>query len=157
VASFAFLGFFGSVHHTSRTSRASADPASSTKIHSPELTPPIRLQLRPMIDPMRRLVALAALLAAGCAIPPQAPGDCNQLAGCPACPVCPAPPPTAQRVSPFEAVDFGAIPGWKQGEQAAAWPALLASCQALRFREGWRGACAKAAEVRSPTDAEARR
>ena len=106
---------------------------------------------------MRRLVVLAALLAVGCAVPPQAPGDCNQLAGCPACPVCPAPPPAAQRVSPLEAVDFGAIPGWKQGEQAAVWPALLASCQALRFREGWRGACAKAAELRSPTDAEARR
>ena len=64
---------------------------------------------------------------------------------------------TAQRVNPLEAVDFGAIFGWKQGEQAAAWPALLASCQALRFREGWRSVCAKAMELRSPSDEEARR
>jgi len=107
---------------------------------------------------MRRLIVLAAVLAAGCAAPGgQAPGDCNQLAGCPACPACPAPPVAAQRVNPLEPVDFGAIAGWKQGEQAAAWPALLASCQALRFREGWRNVCAKAMELRSPGDDEARR
>jgi membrane-bound lytic murein transglycosylase A len=34
---------------------------------------------------------------------------------------------------------------------------LLASCQALRWREGWRAVCTKAMELRSPTDAEARR
>jgi len=107
---------------------------------------------------MRRLIVLAAVLGAGCAVPVgQPPGDCNQLAGCPACPACPAPPATVQRVNPLEPVDFGAMAGWKQGEQAAAWPALLASCQALRFREGWRGACAKVAELRSPTDEQARR
>jgi membrane-bound lytic murein transglycosylase A len=107
---------------------------------------------------MRRLIALAAVLAAGCAVPVgRAPGDCSQLAGCPACPACPAPPVTAQRVNPLEPVDFGAISGWKQGEQAAAWPALLASCQALRFREGWRSACAKAMDLRAPSDEEARR
>lgn len=108
---------------------------------------------------MRRLTVLAAVLAAGCAGPlgtAQGPGDCNQLAGCPVCPVCPT-PPTPVRVNPLEAVDFGAIHGWKEGEQAAAWPALLASCQALRFRDAWRVACAKAMELRSPTDDAARR
>ena len=107
---------------------------------------------------MRRLIVFAAVLAAGCAVPVgHPPGDCNQLGGCPACPACPAPPATVQRVNPLDPVDFGAIAGWKQGEQAAAWPALLASCQALRFREAWRGACAKVAELRSPTDEQARR
>ena len=116
--------------------------------------------LQPMIDHVRPLILCAAALAAGCAgqLGPagQAAGDCSQLAGCPVCPVCPA-PPAAARANPLEAVDFGAVTGWKQGEQAAAWPALLASCQALRFREPWRRACAKATELRSPTDDEARR
>jgi len=110
---------------------------------------------------MRPTILFTAVLIAGCAGPlgpaGQAPGDCSQLAGCPACPVCPAPPATAQRVNPFEAVDFRAIGGWKDGEQAAAWPALLVSCQALRWREGWRGACTRAMELRNPTDDEARR
>ena len=113
-----------------------------------------------MIDHVRRLILSAAVLVAGCAgqLGPagQAAGDCSQLAGCPVCPACPAPPATA-RVNPLEAVDFGAVTGWKDGEQAAAWPALLASCQALRWREAWRGPCAKAMELRSPTDEEARR
>ena len=113
-----------------------------------------------MIVHMRPLLLSAAVLIAGCAgqLGPagQAGGDCGAPGGCPVCPICPAPPPSA-RVSPLEAVDFGALTGWKNGEQAAAWPALLASCQALRFREAWRAVCAKATELRSPTDDEARR
>jgi membrane-bound lytic murein transglycosylase A len=110
---------------------------------------------------MRRSLLIAAVMAAGCAGPVgpsgQGTGDCSMLAGCPACPVCPAPPATAQRVAPLEAVDFAAIGGWKDGEQAAAWPALLASCQALRWREAWRAVCARAMTLRYPTDEEARR
>jgi len=113
-----------------------------------------------MIVHMRRLLLSAAVLVAGCAGQPgpagQAAGDCGAPGGCPVCPICPAPPASA-RVSPLETVDFGAVAGWKNGEQAAAWPALLASCQALRFREAWRAVCARATELRSPTDDEARR
>jgi membrane-bound lytic murein transglycosylase A len=109
-----------------------------------------------MINHVRRLILPLAVLLAGCAGQQGPAGDCSQLAGCPVCPVCPT-PPAAARVNTFEAVDFGAVTGWKDGEQAAAWPALLASCQALRWREAWRAACAKALELRSPTDEEARR
>ena len=119
---------------------------------------------RSMIDPdhVRRLILLSiAVLCVGCAGQPgpasPAIGDCSALAGCPVCPVCPAPPGPALRVNPLEPVDFAAIAGWKEGEQGAAWPALLASCQALRWREAWRAVCAKAMELRSPTDEEARR
>src|SRR5439155_1152940 len=70
---------------------------------------------------------------------------------------CPGPPPVAPRINALEPVDFGALTGWKEGEQAAAWPAFLASCQALRWREAWRGVCARAMELRSPGDEEARR
>lgn len=110
---------------------------------------------------MRCLVLSVVVLLAGCAGPfgPASPavGDCSALAGCPVCPICPAPPSAAQRVNPLEVVDFAAVAGWNNGEQAAAWPALLASCQALRFRDAWRGVCAKATELRSPSDDEARR
>ena len=78
------------------------------------------------------------------------------MSACPVCPVCPA-APTAPQISVFEQVDFGSLPGWNDGEQAAAWSALLASCQALRWREAWRGPCAKVAQLQSPGDAEARR
>lgn len=129
-------------------------------IQSPELTSPDFLKVfRAMIAHLRWL-ALSAALAAGCAGPRpggQGAGDCSQLAGCPVCPACPAPTAAAQRVNPLEAVDFEAVTGWKEGEQAAAWPALLASCQALRWREAWRGVCGKAMELRSPGDEEARR
>jgi membrane-bound lytic murein transglycosylase A len=117
--------------------------------------------IQSMIDLMRRSLLFAAVMTAGCAGPVglsgQGAGDCSMLAGCPACPACPAPPATAQRVAPLEAVDFAAITGWKDGEQAAAWPALLASCQALRWREAWRSVCARAMALRYPTDEEARR
>ena len=100
-----------------------------------------------MIEHLRRFFPAAAGLIAGCALLP--PHD----AACP----CPRPPSVATRVNPLEPVDFGALTGWKEGEQAAAWPAFLASCQALRWREAWRGVCARAMDLRSPGDEEARR
>jgi membrane-bound lytic murein transglycosylase A len=113
-----------------------------------------------MIEHLRWLIVLAAGLIAGCAIQPgpdvSAPG-CPASGACLACPSCPAPPVIAQRISPLEPVDFSALTGWKEGEQAAAWSALLVSCQALRWREAWRGVCARAMKLRSPGDEEARR
>ncbi len=99
-----------------------------------------------MIDHLRRLILLAAGFLAACSLQPAREGACP----------CTAPPVAPARVNPLEAVDFGALPGWKEGEQAAAWGALLASCQALRFRDAWRGVCQKAMELKSPGDDEAR-
>jgi peptidoglycan lytic transglycosylase A len=87
------------------------------------------------------------------------------IAGCAGAPApvaighCPCGPgaPTVPRAEVFEQVGFADIPGWSDGEQASAWSALLASCQALRFREGWRGVCAEAAASPAPDDAAARR
>ena len=114
-----------------------------------------------MIEHLRWPVLTALVLIAGCAGQPipagSAAGNCVPLSGCPVCPVCPAPQAAAPRVNPLEAVEFGALPGWQNGEQAAAWPALLASCQALRWRELWRAVCVRAMDLRSPTDDEARR
>jgi membrane-bound lytic murein transglycosylase A len=113
-----------------------------------------------MIEQLRRLAFLATGMIAGCALQPSqegsAPGGCAPGA-CPACPVCPAPPAALPRANPLEPVEFGALTGWKDGEQAAAWNALRASCQALRWREGWRRVCARAMELRAPGDDQARR
>jgi membrane-bound lytic murein transglycosylase A len=100
-----------------------------------------------MIKHLRWFSVAAAGLIAGCALQPLPDGPCP----------CPGLPAVAPRVNALEPVDFGALTGWKDGEQAAAWPALLSSCQALRWREAWRGACARAMELRSPGDEEARR
>jgi membrane-bound lytic murein transglycosylase A len=113
-----------------------------------------------MIEHLRRLAFLATGMIAGCAVLPSpegpAAGGCGPGA-CPACSACPAPPAVLPRVNPLEPVDFGALTGWKDGEHAAAWTALLASCHALRWREAWRGVCARAMGLRAPSDEEARR
>jgi len=113
-----------------------------------------------MIEHLRWLIVLAAGLIAGCAVQP---GPDTSAAGCPAsgacsaCSSCPAPPVIAQRINPLEPVAFETLTGWNDGEQAAAWNALLVSCQALRWREVWRGVCARAMEHRTPSDEAARR
>jgi membrane-bound lytic murein transglycosylase A len=113
-----------------------------------------------MIEHLRWLAFLATGMIAGCALQPtpegSAAGGCAPGA-CPACPVCPAPPAALPRVNPLEPVDFSALTGWRDGEHAAAWNALLASCQALRWRDAWRRVCARAMELRAPGDEEARR
>jgi len=118
------------------------DPQPGTHLATPSLSP-----RKPMIEHLRWSFLAPAALIAGCALQPLPEGACP----------CPGPPAVAPRINPLEPVDFGALAGWKEGEQAAAWPAFLASCQALRWRETWRGVCARAMELRSPSDEEARR
>ncbi|MGB5081950.1 MAG: murein transglycosylase A [Burkholderiales bacterium] len=105
----------------------------------------------------RGSAALLAVLIGACTLQPLGPGDCRGVAACTACPVCPAGPTAPPRVNPLEAVDFLSLPGWTEGEQSAAWGPLLASCQALRWRDAWRAACARANQLSSPSDEEARR
>lgn len=113
-----------------------------------------------MIEHPRWVALFGAGLLSACSVQPltdAALGPCAGTMGCPACPACPAPPAVPVRVNPLEAVDFTVLPGWKDGEQAAAWNALLSSCQALRWRDAWRGVCARAMELRAPRDEDARR
>ena len=113
-----------------------------------------------MIEHLRWLIVLAAGLIAGCAVQPgpdTSAGGCPASGACSACSSCPAPPVIAQRINPLEPVAFETLTGWNDGEQAAAWNALLVSCQALRWREVWRGVCARAMEHRTPSDEAARR
>jgi len=105
----------------------------------------------------RASAALLATLVAACSLQPLGPQDCGGTGACPACPVCPVGPAAAPRVNLLEAVDFLALPGWKEGEQSAAWGPFLASCRALRWREAWRAVCARANQLSAPSDEAARR
>lgn len=104
------------------------------------------------------IAALAALLLAGCATkPPAAPAGqvCPETKPCPACPVCPGvvEKPKGPTLAP---VAFADLPGWSQDDLAGAWPAFRASCRALRFREPWREACARAEALENPDGAAVR-
>jgi len=99
-----------------------------------------------MIKPSPTSLLVALALLAGCAGAP-APED--------RCP-CGRAEPTPPRVETFQQVSFADLPGWSDGEQAAAWGALLASCQAMRFREGWRAPCLAALAMPAADDAAAR-
>lgn len=80
------------------------------------------------------LALLAALLLAGCAGmgPPAGPG-------------------------PGDTVAWAEVPGWQQGDQANAWPALLRTCRELDRKEPWRSLCPEAKLYpESPSDAEVR-
>jgi membrane-bound lytic murein transglycosylase A len=102
-----------------------------------------------MIRPLSGALLIVAALVAGCASAPRpASGDrcpCGSA-------VAPAPPANV-----FEPVSFAEMPGWSDGEQASAWPALLGSCQALRARDAWRTICAEATASPAPDDATAQR
>jgi membrane-bound lytic murein transglycosylase A len=102
-----------------------------------------------MIRPLSGALLIVTALFAGCATGP-GPASMDR---CPCAPTAPAPPPAKV----FEQVGFDDMPGWTEGEQAAAWSALLASCQALRARDAWRTACAEATASVPPDDAGARR
>lgn len=51
----------------------------------------------------------------------------------------------------LRAASYADLPGWQDDDIREAWPALLASCNALASRAGWREACANAAAV-DPSD-----
>jgi len=103
----------------------------------------------PMISRLHGALLVGLALLAGCAGAPSPVA----IGRCPCGPGAAAAP----RVNVFEQVAFDDIPGWTDGEQGAAWPALLASCQALRAREAWRSVCAEAAASPAPDDPTARR
>ena len=112
---------------------------------------------------MRKLhvaVLLAPLLLAACATqqPGTPPAECAPCAACPACPspTAPAPvPPFARTLQPAAWAD---LPGWKDDDPAAAWPAFLQSCRGLAGKAhgaAWKRVCdaARAAEGKPGFDA----
>ena len=56
----------------------------------------------------------------------------------------PPEPPEKPKVPTLAPVSFEELPAWTSDDLATAWPAFRASCRALRFRDPWRDACARA-------------
>lgn len=84
---------------------------------------------------LRFLAVTAAVALAGCEVAPVKP------------PVAPPAPPHAV----YAPAGFDALPGWRDDDVAAAWPAFLESCKAFSTRaptnDAWRDVCARAAVV----------
>ncbi len=74
-----------------------------------------------------------AIWLAGCATPPR---------------TCPPPPPPVPHVG-YEPASWSSLPGWDRDEVKDAWPAFLASCNAVGRRAPWIAAC-EAAQAMKP-------
>lgn len=79
-------------------------------------------------------------------IPPPTPAP----AEIPHTPFDPAGSPHLRRVS------WADLPGWREDDPAAAWQALLTSCDVLKKQDAWRPACAAASAMTRPGREEAR-
>lgn len=110
-------------------------------------------------------ILFAALLAACSSVPPTvapvstAPAPlpaptpvAQQCAPCTACPVCPAVQPAPAAAPAFTrsyvAAAWADLPGWRDDDVAAAWPAFLQSCRGVRSKPqgpGWKRVCELAA------------
>ena len=113
----------------------------------------------------------AIFLAACTALPPGEPApECKPCPGCPACP-SPAParpatpakpaPPEPPAGTPFartlQPASWSDLPGWRDDDVAAAWPAFLVSCRGVAGKPhgaGWKRVCdlAKAADGKPEHD-----
>ena len=112
---------------------------------------------------MRKLhaaVLLAPLLLAACATqqPGTTPAECAPCAACPACPSPAAPAPVQPFARTLQPAAWADLPGWKDDDPAAAWPAFLQSCRGLAGKAhgaAWKRVCdaARAAEGKPGFDA----
>ena len=137
------------VHHTMKTSRSKAAPASNPSIH---MTVSLMFSTRRSVPALLTLVALLA--ACTTTPPPQQAPQPRPTQPQPAQPPVTMPPPVgpvavppAEQPAPppaplFTPVTFDALPGWRQDDLREAWPAFQASCRALAARAEWKAPCA---------------
>ena len=104
---------------------------------------------------------LAAIFLAACTTTPTGEppaAGCKPCAACPACPPAAALPPVA---APFSRIlqpaNWTDLPGWKDDDLAAAWPAFIASCRGVASKPhgaSWKRVCdlARAADGKSGND-----
>ena len=86
------------------------------------------------------LAAVAAALLAGCMSGP--PPRVENPPGTPGAGPSPSVSPGYALKGRLEATSWNDVGGWGQDDVRAAWPALQASCQALKKRAGWDRVCA---------------
>lgn len=93
------------------------------------------------------------------AAPPIVPPDVTPpvAATPPAAPVATLPPaepakPVTSVMPWFKAVSWDQLPGWRDDDPAAAWPAFLQSCRGLRGNPAWTAVCQAAAALPAQPD-----
>jgi len=103
---------------------------------------------------------LAAIFLAACTTTPTG----EPATGCKPCPACPACPPAATvppAAAPFSRIlqpaNWTDLPGWKDDDLAAAWPAFMASCRGVASKPhgaSWKRVCdlARAADGKPGSD-----
>ncbi len=107
-------------------------------------------QSMPKSQSIRRFLAVAILLAAaGCGEVPTRPATEPGAAICPPAPKCPVTEPQPPAVKPLQPARWEDLPGWKEDDLTAAWPAFLQSCRGLagKPQAGWKRVCELAANV----------
>jgi membrane-bound lytic murein transglycosylase A len=66
------------------------------------------------------------------------------------------PPPRPSMAEHFAASSWESLPGWQTDTLQEAWPALIASCMALKSKPEWQPVCWAASELRSHDPATVR-
>lgn len=151
------------VHQTINTSRNSATPASTIRIHI-FVSMPFMYTTRRSVP---SLIAFVCLLSA-CSTTPQPeqppitmPPPVGPVVVPPTPPAeqpAPAPEPPPAPTPPLTPVSFEALPGWQQDDVRQAWPAFQQSCSVLATRAAeWKTPCAAARSVDAGDVAAVRR
>ncbi len=123
------------VHHTMKTSKNMATPASTNNSH-------IRRHLHMLLN-RTSLLASAIIVALGLASCTTVPSGKQALPAMPATtPVSPL-----KQTEMLKPTTYAALPGWGQDDLRQAWPAFLASCDVLARKEDWRDLCLTARQV----------
>jgi membrane-bound lytic murein transglycosylase A len=116
---------------------------------------------------MRKIQVAAAfvfsLLGACSLLPPSQPEPpaCKPCASCPACPpaTASAPPPSPAFARSLRAASWLDLPGWRDDDPAAAWPAFLQSCRGMASKAhgpAWKRVCELARAADGKADFNAR-
>jgi len=73
------------------------------------------------------------------------------IAGCTTAPVAPPAPPPPRAFATYTPVEWSDLPGWRDDDASAAWPAFLVGCQALvanpQTQAVWKPPCDAAASL----------
>jgi len=94
------------------------------------------------------LPALAAMVLAACSTTTPTVEPATGCKPCPACPACPPVPTVPPAAAPFsrnlQPANWADLPGWKEDDLGAAWPAFMASCRGVASKPhgaGWKRVC----------------
>jgi len=96
----------------------------------------------------RLFPVLAAIFVAACSTTTPTGEPATGCKPCPACPACPSAPTVPPAAAPFfrslQPANWTDLPGWKEDDLGAAWPAFMASCRGVASKPhgaGWKRVC----------------